>query len=335
MPEANNKVPAPELKGGQWLNSPPITDEDLRGKPYLVDFWDYTCVNCISTLPYVKGWHERYESHGLRVIGVHAPEFSFARQASAVLDAIESFDIKYPVVLDNDYVIWKAFSNQYWPAKYLVDAQGNIRYYHFGEGGYHETESMLQRLIREAQPEAVLPEIMEPVREDDRPGAVCYAATHELYLGYSRARLGNPHGSRPDEPSTYRDLGLHAEGYIYLDGTWVVSGEFASYHNMSAAPGKVAIKYTAKDVNLVMNPLQAGPARVSLLQDGVPLEQRNWGADVKPDEKGNPVIAVEGPRMYRLVRNWDFGSHELTLATESHGLAMYAFTFGSCTVAPA
>ena len=335
MPQTDDRIHAPELAGGQWLNGGPISMAALRGNPVLIDFWDYTCVNCIRTLPYLKEWHERYEPFGLRIIGVHAPEFTFAQQEKAVKEAIATFDLKYPVLLDNGYQIWKAFDNHYWAAKYLIDAQGYIRYYHHGERGYRETEEMIQQLIREVQAEAELPPLMDPVRDDEQPGAVCYTATPELYLGYSRGRVGNPHGLKPEEPSTYRDLGFHAEGYAYLEGSWVVSSELAAYYSMGRGPGKLSIQYTSKEVNLVMNPLQSAPAQVTLLQDGSPIDQRDWGEDVTGDGQGNTVVAVDGPRMYRLVRNWDFGSHELTLVTESHGLAMYAFTFVSCAAPPA
>lgn len=334
MPELQEKVRMPEMNGGEWLNGIPLSTSMLRGMPVLVDFWDYTCVNCIRTLPYLREWHRRYEPLGLRVIGVHAPEFSFAREARDVRKAIASFQLTYPVVMDNEYKIMQAFSNHAWPAKYLIDAEGYIRYSHLGERGYHETESMIQKLVREVKPEAPLPPPMDPVRDDDRPGAVCYMATPEVYMGYSRGRFGNPHGVMPDKGYHYRDIGPHAEGYAYLEGTWVVSPEFTAYLDGLEGPGRVMIRYTSKEVNLVMNPLQESPAKVLLLHDGKPLARQEWGADVVADDQGNSVVMVEGPRMYRLVDHSDFGSRELTLVTGSHGLAMYAFTFISC-VAPA
>ena len=335
MPETDDKVRAPGLgEGLQWLNSDPLSMEGLRGSPVLIDFWDYTCVNCIRTLPYVEEWHRRYEPFGLRVIGVHAPEFSFARNAGTVETAISPFGVKYPVVLDNNYALMQAFSNHYWPAKYLIDAQGYIRYYHVGERGYQETEEMIQKLIREVQPDSVLPAPMDPVRDDDKPGAVCYMATPELYLGYARGKLGNPHGPKPDEPNLYRDMGPHAEGYAYLEGPWMVSSEFSAHYNMRIGPGKMTVKYTSKEVNLVMNLLDKDPGQVTLTQDGAPLAREDWGADVTADDQGNTVVKVDGPRMYGLVANRDFSSHEFTLVTESHGLALYAFTFISCVAAP-
>ena len=153
MPEIEETIFALELSGGQWLQGGPVSLNALRGKGVaLIDFWDYTCVNCIRTLPYVVEWHRRYAQQGLTVVGVHAPEFSFARQSEFVLQAIKDFQIEYPVVLDNNYVIWRAYSNRFWPAKYVVDSTGRIRYYHYGEGGYRETEALIQALISDSIP---------------------------------------------------------------------------------------------------------------------------------------------------------------------------------------
>src|SRR6266851_9836661 len=153
MPQINETVFAPALDGGEWIQHGPVNLKELRGKAVvLIDFWDYTCVNCIHTLPYVSAWHRRYGKDGLVVVGVHAPEFSFARDHANVRTAIKQFGLEYPVVLDNGYIIWRAYSNRYWPAKYLVDTQGKLRYYHFGEGLYQETESQIQRLLGELNP---------------------------------------------------------------------------------------------------------------------------------------------------------------------------------------
>ena len=190
--EEQGPVHAPEFPPDvTWLQGGPLTMAGLRGKIVLIDFWDYTCVNCLRTLPYVKEWWRRYASLGLQVIGVHAPEFSFAREGGNVLREVREQGIQYPVVLDNEYAIWQAYANRYWPAKYLVDGNGYLRYYHFGEGGYGETESAIQQLLREQFAEILLPGLMEPVREEDRAGAVCYRVTPELYLGYQRGAIGN------------------------------------------------------------------------------------------------------------------------------------------------
>ena len=339
MPTISETIYAPELEGGDWVQGGPIHLKELRKQAVvLIDFWDYTCVNCIRTLPYVAGWHSRYHRDGLEVVGVHVPEFSFARDGSHVKDAAARFGLEYPIVSDRDYAIWRAYSNKYWPAKYLVDSRGRIRYYHFGEGSYGETETQIQAALRELNP--ALPEFpppMEPVRDSDRPGAVCYRVTPELYLGYARGNFGNPEGITRDEPHDYRDPGRHMESTAYLDGRWRVEQESA---RAEAAGASIRLRYTAREVNLVMAPSVVPPstsgeggqgvrsARVQIsLSDG---EQR--GADVKTVD-GRAIVNVDRPRMYNLVDNDNVNQGALELTALDAGLAVYAFTFTSCTIA--
>jgi len=352
MAEEAARMRAPELVGGYWVNGEPLTMASLRGKVVLIDFWDYTCVNCIRTLPYVTEWHRRYSPHGLTVVGVHAPEFSFAKELDGVKRAIETFGIEYPVVMDNGFAIWQAYANRYWPAKYLVDDEGYIRYYHFGEGGYQETEGAIQGLLRGILPGLELPAPVAPVRDTDAPGAACYRVTPELYLGYARGRIGNPQGCVPNQTETYVDPGRHAEGFFYLSGEWNADEEYVmkpwgpstglsersigvrkADRTGSDNQSAVTIKYTAKEVNLVMNPLLGRACQVYVTQDGAPLGQGDAGDDVRLGEDGRAFIDVDAPRMYRLVNNRELDSHELTLSTETAGLALYAFTFVSCLVA--
>ncbi len=332
MTDDATKVRAPELSGGYWLNSEPLATASLRGGPVLVDFWDYTCANCIRTLPYVSEWHRRYSTHGLTVIGVHAPEFSFAKELDGVKRAIEQFGIEYPVVMDNGYSIWQAYANRYWPAKYLSDHEGYVRYYHFGEGAYEETERAIQSLVRKVRPETELPEPMAPVREDDSPGAVCYRVTPELYLGHQRGRIGNPSGYTPGQSAVYTDPGLHAEGFFYLQGEWMADDEQVMKPWGSGGESAVTIKYTAKEANLVMNPLLGKDCRAYLTQDGAPLPKEDAGEHVRFEDDGRAYVDVTAPAMYRLANNREIGSHELTLSTVTPGLALYAYTFVSCVV---
>ena len=332
MAEEAARIRAPELVGGYWVNSEPQTMASLRGKVVLIDFWDYTCVNCIRTLPYVTEWHRRYSPHGLTVVGVHAPEFSFAKELDGVKRAIEACSIEYAVVMDNGFAIWQAYANRYWPAKYLVDAEGYIRYYHFGEGAYQETEGAIQGLLREMRPGLELPEPMPLVRDTDAPGAVCYRVTPELYLGYDRGRIGNPQGYVPKQAAIYIDPGRRAEGFFYLSGEWNADEEYVMKPWGSASSSAVTIKYTAKEVNLVMNPLLGRACRVHLTQDGAPLAREDAGGDVHFGEDDRAFVEVDAPRMYRLVDNRELDSHELTLSTETPGLALYAYTFVSCPV---
>ena len=323
MPQLSETVLAPELDGGQWIQHGPVSLKALRDKAVvLVDFWDYTCVNCIRTLPYVVAWNKRYAQVGLVVVGVHAPEFSFAREGSHVAEAAARFGLEYPIVLDNEYAIWRAYSNRFWPAKYLIDAKGRIRYYHFGEGAYQETEVAIQGLIRELNPAASLPPPMEPVRDSDRPGAVCYRVTPELYLGHARGQFGNFEGVVRDRPHDYRDAGPHVEGMTYLAGRWRVEQESAR----SEAPGAaISLRYTAKDVNLVMAPPAGASVRAEITLEG---DQRA-GDDVKFEvERG--FVTVDRPRMYSVVANESVVSGSVTIRAEAAGLAVYAFTFISC-----
>ena len=335
MTEEPGPVYAPEFpKNVTWLQGGPLAMAELRGRPVLIDFWDYTCLNCLRTLPYLKEWHKRYKDLGLVIVGVHAPEFSFAHNAEHVRRAVASEGLEYPIVVDNEYAVWQAYANRYWPAKYLVDREGKLRYYHFGEGAYDRTEAAVQTLFREASPEIILPGLVEPLRDEDKPGAVCYRVTPELYLGYQRGRIGNTAGIEPDKPATYRDIGKHAEGYFFLEGDWLLAAESAARPVGATGESRLHLRYMAKEVNLVMMPPYAGgEGRLELLQDGPPLAEGDLGADARI-EGGNAVVVVSTPRMYRLVNNQEIDTHELTLVTKSDGLSLYAFTFTSC-VAPA
>jgi thiol-disulfide isomerase/thioredoxin len=331
MTEEKGPVRAPELPAGvQWLQGGPLTMAELRGGPVLIDFWDYTCLNCLRTLPYVKEWHRRYAEHGLTVVGVHAPEFSFAHNAEHVRRAVAEHGLTYPIAIDNDYAVWQAYANRYWPAKYLVDREGYLRYYHFGEGAYDETEQAIQVLLKQGAPDALLPGVMEPLRDEDKPGAVCYRVTPELYLGYQRGRIGNTAGITPDKPATYTDLGKHAEGYFFLEGDWLLTAESAARPIGAQGESRLHLRYMAKEVNLVMMPpYGGGEGRVELLHSGAPLDEADLGADAKLEE-GKAVVVVDTPRMYRLVSNREIDTYDLTLVTQSDGLSLFAFTFGSC-----
>jgi len=326
------KVHAPEI-GQTWVNSPPITLHSLRGRVVLVDFWDYTCVNCLRTLPYVVEWHRRYADKGLSVIGVHAPEFYFARTKELVAAAVERFGIPYPVVMDNAYMIWQAFANKCWPAKYLIDTDGYIRFFHFGEGDYQATEHTIQMLLREANPSLEFGPLMDPVRDTDYPGTACYRATPELYLGHLRGRIGNASGfHHRDEPyaGDYQLPAKLAADAFYLSGPWHSGPESVRSAAESAGePSGVLVYYTAKEVNLVMAP--NGQAQtVELLHDGRPIEQKDAGEDVRYTAAGESFVPVDFPRMYNLVRNAEIGQHLLQLVTRGTGLECFAFTFVSC-----
>lgn len=336
--EENVKVRAPELPGGlKWLNSPPLRMEQLRGKVVLIDFWEYTCVNCIRTFPYIKSWHQKYKDKGLTVIGVHTPEFHFAKEEANVAKAVRDFGLDYPHIVDSDYLVWRAYGNRFWPAKYLIDAEGNVRYYHFGEGGYDATEARIQALLKEANPKVELPTITKPVRETDKPGAVCYPVTPELYLGYERGfhegTLANKEGYHPGKVVTYKDAGKWEDGEINVNGQWKNSAEALISVRSSPHPRDyIAIKYHALEVNSVIKPEHGKPVKIWLYHDGKPVAEKDRGADVRYDPQGRSYILVDQPRMYNLVKNEKFGQRTLKLATADPGMGIYSFTFVSCQV---
>jgi thiol-disulfide isomerase/thioredoxin len=323
MPQIKETILAPSLDSGEWLQGERLSLADAHGRNVvLLDFWDYTCVNCLRTLPYVAEWHRRYARDGLTVVGVHAPEFSFARDQPNVAAAIKEQGLDYPIVLDNAYAIWRAYSNRSWPAKYLIDAEGRLRYYHFGEGLYVETETQIQKLLLELNPTLELSAPMGPLRDTDRPGAVCYRVTPELYLGYARGQFGNPAGVVQDKSFEYRDPGHHVGGLPYLGGRWSVGSEAAQAEDEGAA---IVLRYTAMEVNLVLAPPAGAAARLEVMLG----EGQCPGSDVKL-ESGRLFVTVDRPRMYSLIANESVVSGTLRLAARDVGWNAFAFTFISC-----
>jgi thiol-disulfide isomerase/thioredoxin len=328
------KVRAPEI-GRVWLNSPPLSFHQLRGRVVLVDFWDYTCVNCIRTLPYVQAWHERYHELGLTVIGVHTPEFTFAQYESNVERGIREFGLTYPIVIDSNREIWKLFANRCWPSKYLLDKEGYLRFGHFGEGAYGECEEAIQELLREIDPAMSLPSVMEPLRGEDSAGALCYPATPELYLGHARGRIGNADAFHEDQIAEYSlpsNLNANSmdENCFYASGSWASTVEYLEA--AGAGEHRILLKYSAAAVNLVMASPRGPGCDVIIRQDGKALSPQQGTVDVRfRDVSGRQesYLLVQQPRMYFLVDNREFGEHTLELICPE-GLAAFAFTFTSC-----
>lgn len=323
------KVRAPEI-GRVWLNSTPLSFRQLRGRAVLVDFWDYTCVNCIRTLPYVEGWYQRYKDKGLMVIGVHTPEFTFAQYESNVERGVREFGLTYPIVIDSNYEIWKLFACRCWPTKYLIDKEGYLRFAHFGEGEYEQCEQAIQQLLREIDEHVVLPPIMNPVREEDRPGARCYPPTPELYLGHRRGKVGNPGGFQEDQIAEYTVSGELQENVFYLTGRWASTAEYVEA--VGDGPHRILLRYSAKTVNLVMASPRSERCEVGIHQDGKPLSPGEATTDIRfrvAEGHEDSYIPVASPRMYAVVANRNFESHMLELVCPS-GLAAFAFTFTSC-----
>jgi thiol-disulfide isomerase/thioredoxin len=314
---------APELKGiHEWFNSGPLTMAELRGKVVLVDFWTYSCVNCIRTFPYLKAWDERYRDMGLVIIGVHSPEFGFEKDARNVKSAIDQFGLDYPIAMDNDKRTWKAYANRFWPHKYLIDAQGNIRYEQIGEGGYIEMEQKVRDLLKEADyplEEGTTRVVAEEVQFKE-------IKTPELYFGNDRGGcLGNPRGFRRG-PVDYLKPSTLVENLCYLVGEWAVGPENAEF--VGAADGEILLKYTAKAVNMVAG----APGRdipVEVLRDGNPLTKANAGKDIQFDERGRSMAFIQEERLYSLIHDQTgYGLHDITLIMGKKGFKIYTFTFG-------
>lgn len=340
-------VRMPAFAPGNWLNSPPLTKEQLRGQVVLVDFWDYTCVNCVRTLPYLTAWHRRYAGKGLTIIGIHAPEFKFASDPAQLVAAINEFSLPYPVLLDNEFQNWQNFANRAWPTKYLIDANGYIRYQRSGEGFYAETEQAIQQLLRLRQPDLDLPELMPALRPEDQNGAVCYRPTPELHIGYQAGlfggALGNPEGYLPHRPMIYRMPLERQIGRFYVAGIWQAHPEYMEF--VGQEEGQVILPYQAVGVNLVISPtgdeialrldlLPKIPRQLFVQQDGAWVEQISAGTDLQFDPSNRSHISIHRPCLFSLIQNPTFEAHELTLTLHTTGLALYAFSFTSCVKTP-
>jgi thiol-disulfide isomerase/thioredoxin len=323
------KVRAPEI-GRVWLNSSPLSFRQLRGRVVLVDFWDYTCVNCLRTLPYVQAWHERYGNKGLTVIGVHTPEFTFAQYESNVERGVREFGLTYPIAVDSDREIWKAFANRYWPSKYLLDKEGYLRYAHFGEGEYRECEEAIRELLREINPSLAFPPLMAPLRAEDETGAVCYRPSAELYLGNARGCIGNEGGFLADSIGSYSLPEQLEEGKFYAKGRWASTAEYLE--SVEEGDHTIVLKYEASGVNLVMASPRGGVRDVVIRQDGKPLSASQKTSDTQfrlVSGVEESYVTVQNARMYALVNSHDFGVHTLELSCPA-GVAFFAFTFNSC-----
>ncbi|CAI8881885.1 cytochrome c biogenesis protein DipZ [Pseudomonas sp. IT-P260] len=315
----------PTLNGAvQWLNSPPLDAQALKGKVVLVDFWTYSCINCLRTLPYVKAWAEKYRDQGLVVIGVHAPEFAFERDVGNVSKAMKELGINYPVAIDNDYKIWRAFNNEYWPAHYFADAQGRIRYHHFGEGDYAESERVIQQLLREAGAKTVADGLINADAQGVQQAPdMNQVLSPETYVGYQRAEHFVPEtGLVPDKVATYNPPANLTLNDWSLGGQWAVGAERAT---ASAPASRIVYRFHARDLHLVLGPGTDGkPVRFKVSIDGQAPGAAH-GVDVAADGSGR----VTEQRLYQLVRQTDaVMDRTFTIEFLDPGVSAYAFTFG-------
>ena len=316
----------PSLSGATaWLNSPPLSAADLRGKVVLIDFWTYTCINWLRTLPYVRAWAEKYRDHGVVVIGVHTPEFAFERDPGNVRKAIKDLGVTYPVALDNQYMIWRAFNNQYWPAHYFIDAKGQVRAHHFGEGEYDKSEQIIRQLLREAGHDT-LPTMVAtqaPTTGVEADADVAQLKSPETYVGYARAQnFASVGGFARDQVKRYESEPSLTLNQWALQGDWNVGEEDARLAN---AGGDIRYRFHARDLHLVLAPGDGGkPVRFRVLIDGKAPEG-NHGSDI--DASGAGV--VDGHRLYQLVRQRaGVEEHTFEIRFLDPGVHAYAFTFG-------
>ncbi len=306
---------APEFtKTGAWLNSPPLTMAELKGKVVLIDFWTYSCINCIRTLPYLRAWHATYADQGLVIVGVHTPEFEFEKNLTNVTKAVKDFGLLYPIVQDNEFGTWNAYNNRYWPAKYLIDAEGRIRYHHYGEGEYEATETAIRELLNEAgMPVATQSGMAET------PAPVSRRQTPETYLGYERAQsFMNSREFKRDQVVEYQAQPPQSDAWT-LDGAWMLTSEYAQAQ-ASDTSTRLQLNFNAKDVYLVMGNDQ--PAQVKVTVNN----QRQWlGKDVSADG----TVTVGAPQLYHLVAAPQVVRDGVLELTVPAGTKLFAFTFGS------
>lgn len=318
-------IHAPELYGDFWYNSEPVSIRALRGYVILVDFWDYTSVYCARTLPYVSEWYRKYQEFGLVVIGVHTPKFQFGKKPAHVERAIREAGIDYPVVMDNEALIWTAYASREWPTKYLVDKDGFIRYRHQGEGGYEQLERAIQTLLSEAGLRGELPPLTVPLRETDQPGAVCFRPTNEMYLGYLRGTIGNVEGYNPESTVEYTDPGLYLPGRCYVHGRWKNDRECLQFND--GEEGYLTFFYDALEVHGVMSAGGNKRGEFIVEQDGQMLNEENRGDDILLTAEGKSMLTVTRPRIYSIIKNKEFGSHLVKLRTASPQVSVYTFSF--------
>jgi len=314
---------APDLVGiAHYLNTTPeeITQE-IEGKVVLYDIWTYSCINCIRTLPYITAWDDKYADQGLLIIGVHSPEFEFEKVPENVKMSIEKHGIDYPVVMDNDMETWKAFENRYWPRKYIADHEGYIRYDHIGEGGYQETEKVIQQLIKERSDALGIQMASASSLVDIEEFEHTLFRTPELYFGYyfaqNRNQLGSEEGFQPEKTVLYEEADKIELHKFYPVGTWQ---NHEDSMELISDTGEIKLLYNAKEVNIVT----ANNAELEIYLDGEPLPVQYSGSDIESEN----VLSVSEPGLYNIIGSEESASHVLEIKINGKGFQMFTFTFG-------
>jgi thiol-disulfide isomerase/thioredoxin len=314
----------PSLDGAvAWLNSGPVASASLRGKVVLVDVWTYSCINSLRQLPYIQGWAAKYKDAGLVVIGVHTPEFTFEKDQANVERALSELRVAYPVPMDNNYRIWNAFSNEYWPADYLIDAKGQIRYHHFGEGDYAETERVIQQLLKENGATGIGAGTVSDTATGIEAPFSADVRSPETYAGYRRGeRFSSSERVSQDLPAHYSPPAKPALNAWGVGGRWTIGGEMAQ---LDAAPGTIVFRFHARDLHMVLGPGKDGkPVRFRVRLDGA-APRGDAGGDVAPDGTGE----IREPRLYQLIRQkGQTGDRTFEIEFIDPGVQAYSFTFG-------
>ena len=344
---------APEFAGTQeWINSEPLAMESLRGKVVLIDFWTYSCINCIRTLPFLRQWHDRYADEGLVIVGVHTPEFEFEKLYDNVVQATKDEGVAWPVVQDNEFTVWRSYSNRYWPAKYLIDQHGVIQYRHFGEGRYAETEEEIRKLLRDIGADSE--DFAEPLPEDQQRDDTYTAAadreqTPELFAGWNFTALQRRGGiGQVDAYVEAAQESYDTEGYpsvvaeftmpesvssdhIYFQGPWAVGPESARHaRETDEITDFVLVVYSARSVNAVLTSESGEPYKVLVTLNGEHLTEENKGEDITIEEDGRSFLTVAGPKAYKIVEHTDWQKGQvLRMGSLSDNFGLYSFTFGT------
>ncbi len=309
MDEENYEI-APQMMGvGEWINTEPLLMEELRGKVVLIDFWTYSCINCIRTLPYLKAWHEQYSDQGLVIIGVHTPEFSFEKKVENLERALTRYNITYPILQDNEYTLWRRYNNRYWPRKYLIDTQGRIRYDHIGEGGYEETEDMIRKLLAERTD--LDDELSDPI--DIVPVNFRGIRTPEIYFGNKFYR-GDIGGGLKSGTNTYKSPKSYSSNTAYLNGTWKTNDD---YSELQDEVGEVILKYNARVVNIVAG----SEANITVILDDEIIT-------VPGEDVVEGIALIHEEKLYNIVSDEKYQERTLKLKIEGKGFRLYTFTFG-------
>jgi hypothetical protein len=323
---------ARELLGDFWLNGEPVSINGLHGSVILLDFWEFTSAQCLRASPYVIEWQERYAELGFQAVGVHSPQYAFAKKPERVEAELRRLGMLYPAVLDNDGNIWGAYGVRERPSRFVIDMDGFLRFMHEGPGGFDQTERWIQSLLSEGGLRGEMPEFVRPKRDIDLPGAVLYRATNDIPMGYLRGTLGNLEAYSPESSVEYRDQEMYVSGRIYAQGTWMQEREFLRFEGKSGERGSLTALYEAGEVFLVVNNISNTGAQVTVLQDGKALTSHNAGDDIVFEKTGESVVKVETGRTYSIVKNPEFGEHLIRLVVSSRHLEFYELSFISAVI---